>query len=343
MDDHDYIQPETASSVELPDFIDIAIDEYDGKTELQLLTEDGIEYHPIPFLPYFYVDDGVLSHSVNQILDTVHERPDFDAVKVYDVSANNGDFHRISTYTPSSLRELAEDLDDHGVTTYESDIPYERQVMVNCEQPVVKPERSLSFDLEVRAPDGVPNPTSADQRILSIAGVGSDGREWVWSHDSERETVKAFLDTAREYRCVIGWNSETFDWPYLINRCARLGILFEPFSIVHLDAMAIYKHVLSINQPSYALDTVANAEFDEQYGDDIEYDRLGEYFESNREKLREYNRMDAEIVHASMIGMRSSMSSSRVWRPTPTSGHRISSTSNDSVMSIRKHVGHRYR
>lgn len=292
MVDHDFIQPETATAVDLPDFVDIGYDEFDGEAELKLLTDDGIEYRPFPFYPYFYINEGTLTHSVNRIMDTVP-----DEVHVRDVETANAIYHRVSTHNPSTLDDLAGDLREHGLKLYESDIPYERQVMTNCEQAVAKPKRSLAYDIEVEAPDGVPDVLAANQRILSIAGVGSDGKEYIWAYDEEKRTIEEFLEIAREYRCLIGWNSKTFDHPYLYSRCQKIpGLQFNEFDFVHLDALALYREILTIDQPSYALDAVVAAEFDEHYGEDIDYSELGEYFESNREKLCEYNLTDAKVV-----------------------------------------------
>jgi DNA polymerase I len=293
MADHDYIQPETATSVDLPEFIDIEYDEYDGETDLKLLTDDGIEYHPIPFYPFFYVNEGTLDRSwVNRTLDTFP-----DDLRIRDVETANGLYHRVSTHNPSDLDNLAYELREGGIRLFESDIPYERQVMINCEQPVTKPERSLAYDIEVDAPDAVPDVAAASERILTIAAVGSDGEEYTWAYDEEKRTIEEFLDTAREYRCLIGWNSALFDYPYLYNRCQEFrNLRFNEFEFVHLDGMAIYDEILTIDQGSNALDTVVEAEFDEHYGEEIDYSKLGEYFESNREKLIEYNLKDAEVV-----------------------------------------------
>jgi DNA polymerase elongation subunit (family B) len=298
MADHDFIQPETATAVDLPDFIDIHYDEYEGETDLALLTDDGFEYRPIPFEPYFYLNEGTLTHSVCRILDTaLDNHNDGDDVHVRDVETSNGLYHRISTHNPSDRKKLACELRNHGLRLFEADIPFERQVMINCEQAVTKPKRSLSFDIEVEAPDGVPDVLAANQRILSIAAVGSGGKEYTWAYDEEKRTIEEFLETARKYRCLIGWNSETFDYPYLYNRCQTIpGLQFNESSFVHLDALGLYREILTIDQPSYALDTVVEAEFDEQYGEDIDYSKLGEYFENDREKLCEYNLTDAEVV-----------------------------------------------
>ena len=276
----------------LPPFLDITWEFKHGEPVLKLLTEDGIENHPLPFRPYCYVRKSDVTQDVVQIIADVDETAELEEESDYNI----GDVYRVSLTYPNHIRELNERLDAIGVETFESDIPYSRRVMIDLDQTVETPERVLSFDLEIVADEGVPDVEKADKRILTIAGVGSDGEEFMWSHDDEEETIEGFLETAKDYSCVIGWNSLRFDFPYLENRCERLGIDYDPFSIVHVDAFPTYRRILLVRQNNYRLDHIAEQEFDWDYGDDIEYAELHEYFENDREKLEKYNMMDARVV-----------------------------------------------
>ena len=92
--------------------------------------------------------------------------------------------------------------------------------------------RILSFDLEVRNPHGMPD--SAEDEIIMIGvasnfGVNqvistktnsSDRDDFVNQVSSEKEMIQTFADIVKENNVdiIVGYNSDNFDFPYLIDR-----------------------------------------------------------------------------------------------------------------------------
>ena len=121
---------------------------------------------------------------------------------------------------------------------------------------------------------------------------------------------------------VTGWNIETFDIPYLVNRIRKIlgetfvknlspfGILVEgsvpfngreqqvyyPAGISILDYLQLYKKFSYTPQESYKLDYIASQELNEKKLDYSEYSSLNELYIKNPQKYIEYNVKDVLLV-----------------------------------------------
>ncbi len=60
------------------------------------------------------------------------------------------------------------------------------------------------------------------------------------SRDGERELLHAFFAFMKNYRILVHYNGDGFDLPYLLKRCAKLGLNYNFSSIKSLD---IYKKI----------------------------------------------------------------------------------------------------
>jgi len=291
----------TDMNVDLPEFLDISWGWRSNEPKLKLLTEnDGVVYRDLPFRPYCYMRrDEVTEDTLNTIREL-----DETATIVEDEDYYQGELYRVHVSYPGLIRDLREAVD---IETLQSDVPYSRRVLIDLDESVSEPSRILSFDLEVKADEGFPDVEAAEQPILTIAAVGSDGREFTFGEDDERETIRQFLDVAADYRAIMGWNSIRFDFPYLQNRCRNLDdmaeegdprLAFDPFSFVHVDAFPTYRRILMKGGQSYALEDVGAYEFGEEFEEypEVDYSALEEMFNENRDRLLEYNLEDARVV-----------------------------------------------
>lgn len=167
------------------------------------------------------------------------------------------------------------------------------------------------FDIETCANHGFPEASVADQEMLLITMIEkTEQKMYVWTRrpispdneifktfksvevrlfENEREFLIDFSMFMRTTRIDIltGWNSESFDIPYIVNRIKRvLGDnfvkLLSPWKIVksrvvkpdnfdpyetydiggitHLDALDLYKKFNPGSQESFALDNIAYVE-----------------------------------------------------------------------------------
>ena len=113
-------------------------------------------------------------------------------------------------------------------------------------QPFPKMKRA-AMDIEVftEQMDRIPDPQRADQKVISISLVGSDGVKRVYLlrrpelevgerrlppdvqelvFDSEEELLLAFFKDMMDYPVILTFNGDDFDLPYLYHRALRFGI-----------------------------------------------------------------------------------------------------------------------
>jgi len=147
----------------------------------------------------------------------------------------------------------------------------------------------------------------------------------VYLFDSEEKLLMEFVDlwSSSEIDIISGWNSNSFDIPYI---CRRIeGIFGEKFlrklspfhrvfsverkndfgnkevqykisGISQLDYLAVYKKFTFKNRESYKLDYIAQVELNERKEDVSDYDNLFDLYEKDFELFMDYNIKDTELV-----------------------------------------------
>lgn len=140
-------------------------------------------------------------------------------------------------------------------------------------------------------------------------------------YTNEREMFERFFELIEDSDVLSGWNSESYDIPYLVNRVSRImgrkhtskfclwdklpkPREFEKFGAtentydlvgrVHLDSLALYRKYTYEERHSYKLDSIAEYELGERK---IEYDgTLEQLYNSDFRKFIEYNRQDCALL-----------------------------------------------
>lgn len=169
-----------------------------------------------------------------------------------------------------------------------SDMPDEEKRLLaewislfEADQPVFK---HLSIDIEVLSPVAtrVPSPSKAQDKIGTIAFIGSDGRREVYIlrtpklgeatstdlyevkiYDDEAEMLRDAFEVVQQYPVIATFNGDDFDLPYLRHRAEVLKIPREqiPISLgkegaslrcgIHID---LYKFFMNKSIQVYAFD-----------------------------------------------------------------------------------------
>ncbi len=139
--------------------------------------------------------------------------------------------------------------------------------------------------------------------------------------DTEKEMLQAFLDIIEDADVLSGWNSESYDIPYTINRVhkvlskddtrrfclwdqhpkqrtfERFGgehITFDLIGRIHLDYMQLYRKYTYEERHSYSLDSIAEYELGENK---VAYEgTLDQLYNQDFEKFIDYNRQDTLII-----------------------------------------------
>lgn len=273
---------------------------YGGSPSIKILGRDAsgrkktvtMEY---PFKPYFFIRESAYNDDVVSI---VLERDSTASFK--ETSAIGCDMQKLIKVELSDadiMLDLAMELKDTaGVFSYEADVPFARRVMVDQGLSVDIPKKKLFFDIEVESTGSFPDPKKADTRILTIAAVDETGKFWSFADNDERKTIEAFLELCNEFEVTAGWSSGNFDWPYLKERCKKLNISFDWFSIVHVDLLPLYRLMSMRNKPSdYKLGTVSKFELGKSKLD-IDIANAAELFRKDRAQLEIYNIEDAKLT-----------------------------------------------
>ena len=206
----------------------------------------------------------------------------------------NGTFYKHEVRLPRDIRMTRPN------DSYEADVKYSiRWIIDNKIDLGNEPLTKVYVDLESDNPPSRFTDFEKD-RILSIA-VYSDNVQktfWLRDYESEKEMIQDFLETIKNYSCVLGWNLFGYDLPYLQTRLKVNGI--NPSILnkywVWLDLMDLYKRfVTSYSRQkivtSYSLKSVAHNE--------IGVEKLNKnlLFNRNKEEVSRYNLRDAELVY----------------------------------------------
>jgi DNA polymerase I len=199
-------------------------------------------------------------------------------------------------------------------------------------------EHRLTFDIEVDDSNGFP--TEGEERIISVVAHSNYGGETIgfidrggepadeffgedalpenldtlYHYDSEREMLVKFAKFLSNIDpdLLVGWNSNGFDVPYLIDRMNKLGI--DPDRLargdggvdksygtsidgrVSYDLMDAWVSTKFTEPDSKKLDHAASVELDDAK---LDYDEGGvmELYYENPQKLLEYNTKDVVLTH----------------------------------------------
>lgn len=197
----------------------------------------------------------------------------------------------------------------------------------------------VTLDIEVAADEGFPNIQTADKPITAITirrddislvfGCGDyvskdENVKYIKCQD-EANLIMKFLDAWRSKQfspdVVTGWNIETFDIPYMVNRFRRVvgefaenlspwkeinartydkaGRTFHVYDILGiavLDYLEMYRKFMPM-QESYKLDSIAFVELGEKKLDYSEYDSLIDLYRKDFQKFIDYNIHDVNLVY----------------------------------------------
>ena len=195
-----------------------------------------------------------------------------------------------------------------------------------------------SMDIETSTGGGFPNIQTANEEILLIALTDRSSRKTtVFGTKSHTPTgkyeYKCFKDESTMLKqfvlywqanypdIVTGWNTDTFDFPYLINRIVRIldedwAKKLSPFNAINertievrgkevqtydiigvsqLDMLQLYKKFTYTTQESYALGNICQVELGHSKVENP-YDTFQEFYEKDWDLFVSYNAKDAILV-----------------------------------------------
>ncbi|RBQ22236.1 DNA polymerase PolB subunit 1 [Candidatus Methanobinarius endosymbioticus] len=252
---------------------------------------------------------------VPQLRDAINNFESVDDIREHDIPfyrrylINNDVF-------PMSEIELSGEIIDSFPTIKSKDPNLE---ILKLKKPPVTidsnfPElRILSFDLEVRNPDGMPNSEKDEiimigissnfdvEKVISTKGEDLDFVETV---DSEKKMIESFIKTVRENNAdiIVGYNSDNFDFPYIKDRAALYNINLDlgmdgsslKFlrrgytnaaslkGLLHIDLYLVMRRYISLDR--YTLERVYFELFGEEKIE-VPGDRIYQFWDNEGEEL----------------------------------------------------------
>ncbi|RPI82622.1 MAG: hypothetical protein EHM34_06645, partial [Nitrosopumilales archaeon] len=132
----------------------------------------------------------------------------------------------IRIYTPYLKRKTLILYLRSMMKTYEDDVRLWQRYLIDNEIELETEQSVLYFDIECE--DLKRGLNAGNEKIVSIAVIGSDGREDVfYSIKSEKTILKKFIERMNEYDILAGWFSEGFDLVAIKKRCDLNKIPFD--------------------------------------------------------------------------------------------------------------------
>ncbi len=90
--------------------------------------------------------------------------------------------------------------------------------------------RLIAFDIEVYTKTGTPKPERDPVIIIGVMNDKEEMKQFLASDDKkDKNTIMEFVKYVQEYDpdIIVGYNSDGFDWPYLIDRSKYIGVKLD--------------------------------------------------------------------------------------------------------------------
>lgn len=141
-------------------------------------------------------------------------------------------------------------------------------------------------------------------------------------HSGEKQMLQMFLDIIDDADVISGWNSESYDIPYTVNRISRIlskddtrrfclwnrlpkkrtyekfgksAETYDTVGRVHLDSLELYRKYTYEERHSYRLDAIGELEIGERK---VVYEgTLDQLYNNDFYKFIEYNRQDVALLN----------------------------------------------
>lgn len=268
---------------------------------------DIFDVHTVPFKWYFYIDVEEYSKGRTREIDRL-----FDDLVLCD-----SDRYYKAYIDRRDRYEVAPILYEHGIVPREIDIDPATRYIVDNGIDFAK-QRILFFDLETDSRYGfiykgnksMPNP---EAKILSVAWqlYGFDEKVQYAVADTlneEGDLVEYFLeDVMSKADTIVAWNLDGFDQPVLENRAKKNGITVHWNRINSLDMLKLFRHgyygfgrdsSADGVKTSFKLNDIAQKLLGWGKTGDVHGSKIYEVWQTDRDRLRRYNKRDVEIMIA---------------------------------------------
>ncbi len=237
---------ELASLRDREDVIDIREEE-----KLDLLNDKKIRVSKIIVMDPLAVSGTPGRRGIRNLIEAYEADITYYMNYIYDMRLHPGAFYKVVDDGMVPVRFKAEGMMEDALKRAldESEPGFHEYIKEWAEllsQPLPAIKRAaLDIEVYTEKVDRVPDPSKADQRIISAALVGSDHRKKVYIlrrpdlregerklqsdveievFDSETELLLTLFRDMLEYPMIVTFNGDDFDMPYIYHRALKLGI-----------------------------------------------------------------------------------------------------------------------
>ncbi len=208
----------------------------------------------------------------------------------------------IKIYCLTYKKDVISIIKSYGITTYEADIQNTKRFWLDKDYlnwHVAKSDIYKIAYFDIETDDSEKGLEIGASTILSWSIKDSIGKQFFLSLKNcrdEKELLKQFLQTIKNYDIITGWNSNNYDIPYIKARLA-LHKLSTYISVPHIDMMhrMIHSYRFDTKIRSYSLDYISNHFLKEQK---IKRKmKVIDMFNDNFELFKKYNIRDTELLY----------------------------------------------
>ena len=117
------------------------------------------------------------------------------------------------------------------------------------------PLRILAFDIECYNPRGAPNPRRDPVIVIALRTSEGETRVLTAKDHDDRELLREFVRFVQEYDpdIIVGYNSNHFDWPYLMERAKVVGVRLAVTRMNSEPAPSVYGHISVVGRANVDL------------------------------------------------------------------------------------------
>jgi DNA polymerase I len=89
--------------------------------------------------------------------------------------------------------------------------------------------RTIAFDIEVYNKSGTPKPHEDPVIIIGVMNDKGEIKQFLAREHNDRDAINEFVNYVKTYDpdIIVGYNSDGFDWPYLIERSKYIGVKLD--------------------------------------------------------------------------------------------------------------------
>ena len=135
----------------------------------------------------------------------------------------------------------------HKIKTFEADVSPVRRWVVENDIEIAKPRRCY---LDIETDSRVPFSKKSEARILAWVVVGEGDGSVVDAgllteedDDSEKTCLKALWTCLTKYDQVLSWNGDRFDFPMILERSKRVGLMVDDRRWLWLDHLVLFRRM----------------------------------------------------------------------------------------------------